>query len=86
VVECDTKVQKVYRYRRRLQQVRGRGGTDFRPPLERAFLAKLRAELVIYFTDGDGEAPSKPPSCPLIWCLTEGGESPAAWGQVVRMA
>lgn len=85
VVECDCQVHRVYRYAGRLQQVQGRGGTDFRPPLEPAFLRRLRPGLILYFTDGCGEAPAKPPACPMVWCLTPGGEPPAAWGRVIRM-
>jgi predicted metal-dependent peptidase len=84
VVECDTVIHKVYRYRP-LRVVFGRGGTDLRPPLERAFLRKHHADLVVYFTDGDGPALEKSPSIPVIWCLTACGEPPARWGRVVRM-
>jgi predicted metal-dependent peptidase len=85
VVECDCAVHRTYPYRGRLEYVTGRGGTDFRPPLEPPLLRRLRAELVIYFTDGEGPAPEEPPPVPLIWCLVPGGEPPAPWGRVVRM-
>lgn len=84
VVECDSKILDSYPFRP-LAQVRGRGGTDFRPPLEPAFLRKNRADLVVYFTDGFGPAPEKPPRVPVAWCLTEGGTKPAAWGHEIRM-
>ncbi len=84
VVECDAEVHRVYPYRR-LGNVLGRGGTDLRPPLERAFLRKHRAELVVYFTDGMGEAPERSPGVPVIWCLTPGGTPPARWGRVIHM-
>ncbi len=85
VVECDCKVHRVFAYRGGLENVKGRGGTDFRPPLEPAFLRPLRPGLVIYFTDGEGEAPQRAPPYPLIWCLVPGGKSPATWGRVIRM-
>ena len=85
VVECDCVIQRVYRYRGRLETVQGRGGTDLCPPFEREFLRKNRAELLIYFTDGGGPAPAFPPAIPVIWCLVPGGEPPARWGRVVRM-
>jgi predicted metal-dependent peptidase len=65
--------------------VRGRGGTDLRPPLDRHFLRKHRPDLVVYFTDGDGPAPDKPPGPALIWCLVPGGRKPAVWGRVLHM-
>jgi len=85
IVECDRIIHRVYRYRNRLKDLQGRGGTDFRPPLKREFLRSLKANLIIYFTDGFGEAPVKPPSIPLIWCLVPGGEPPAPWGRVLKM-
>jgi predicted metal-dependent peptidase len=66
VVECDCAVHRVYRYRRRLEHVEGRGGTDFRPALEPDFLRRLRPQLVVYFTDGQGEAPARPPPWPSV--------------------
>jgi predicted metal-dependent peptidase len=87
VVECDCQIQRVYRFTRamHLRDVHGRGGTDFRPALEATFLRRIRAELVVYFTDGAGPAPERPPHVPVIWCLVDGGQSPAAWGRVVCM-
>lgn len=85
VVECDVEIHRVYPYRR-LASVLGRGGTDLRPPLERAFLRKHRADLAIYFTDGCGPAPTQPPGPPVVWCLTPGGIPPAKWGRVIKMS
>jgi predicted metal-dependent peptidase len=84
VVECDSAVQRAYPYRP-LAAVAGRGGTDLRPPLERGFLRAHRAELVVYFTDGFGPAPERPPEPPVIWCLVPGGEAPATWGRCIPM-
>ena len=86
VVEADCVVHRVYPYRRRLECVQGRGGTDFRPALERRFLAPLRPEVIVYFTDGLGEAPARKPDWPLVWCLVPGGQPPAPYGRVIRMS
>ncbi len=85
VVECDCVIHRVSRRVSRLGEVTGRGGTDFRPPLEPEFLKRLRADLVVYFTDGFGPAPESPPHVPVIWCLVPGGQAPALWGRVVAM-
>ena len=61
------------------------GGTDLRPPFEPEILCKLRPDVVVYFTDGCGPAPERPPRMPVIWCLTPIGDPPARWGHVVRM-
>lgn len=84
VVFCDCKIHAVFRYRK-LRTVTGRGGTDFHPPLETKFLRQQRADLVVYFTDGFGDAPAAPPPVPVIWCLVPGGQCPAQWGRVISM-
>ena len=86
VVECDAVIQASYPYRGSLKMVHGRGGTDLRPPFEAKFLAKIRPDVVIYFTDGDGPAPDCPPSMPVIWCLTPLGSRPVAWGREIQMS
>ena len=84
VVECDAVVHRVYPYRKPGSFL-GRGGTDFRPPLEAAFQRRHRPDLIIFFTDGLGPAPKTSPRTPVIWCLTPGGRPPATWGRVIRM-
>lgn len=84
VVECDADIQDVYCYRP-VSEVHGRGGTDFRPPLEPAFLRQHKPDLVIFFTDGFGPGPESPPRIPVVWCLTPGGEAPCTWGRVIQM-
>jgi predicted metal-dependent peptidase len=84
VVECDCRVQRVYPFRP-LADVWGRGGTDFRPAFEPGFLRRHRPDLVVYFTDGYGEAPDRPPGVPVVWCLTPGGRKPARWGKDIHM-
>jgi predicted metal-dependent peptidase len=85
VVECDAKIQRVYPFNGVIRSVMGRGGTDFCPPFERAFLAKTGAEAVIYFTDGEGPAPKRQPHVPVIWALTHEGKPPVTWGRTLRV-
>ena len=84
IVECDYSIQRVYEYRHRLKTLAGRGGTDFCPPLEKQFLRKHRPDLIVFFTDGEGPAPERPPRVRLIWCLTPEGEAPVDWGRKYR--
>jgi hypothetical protein len=84
VVECDAVVRVVYAYRP-IKKVHGRGGTSFRAPLAQDFLRKHAADLVVYFTDGYGDAPDNPPSVPVVWCITDGGQKPTTWGEEIRM-
>lgn len=85
VVECDDLIRAVYPYRA-ITEVGGRGGTDFRPVFDSAFLRTHRPDLVVYFTDGHGPAPVAPPPMPVIWCLTAHGKHPCSWGRFLRMA
>jgi predicted metal-dependent peptidase len=86
VVECDAKIQAVYRCRGRIENIHGRGGTDLRPVFATEFLRKHRPDVIVYFTDGDGPAPSLRPNVPVIWCLTPDGHEPARWGHVIRLS
>lgn len=85
VVECDAEITAEYRFAGSLEEVQGRGGTDLCPPLEPQVLRRVRPDVVVYFTDGDGPAPDLAPKVPVIWCLTPGGAPPAPWGRVVEM-
>lgn len=63
--------------------VLGRGGTDFRPAIEHAMKLKPTPELLVYSTDGDGEAPDhQPRGTEFIWLLAPGPwtRSPCNWG------
>lgn len=86
VVECDASVRAVYPYRGRITRVHGRGGTDLRPPFDAALLGSVKPDLVIYFTDGCGPAPDRPPAIPVLWCLTPGGQRPAPWGRAIHLS
>ena len=84
VVECDCEIHAVYDYRP-LENVNGRSGTDFRPPLKPKFLRKHRPDLIVYFTDGMGPAPTEPPKMPVFWCLTPEGKAPVGWGRIIKL-
>lgn len=64
----------------------GGGGTDLRPPFDyvRKEL-KTPPQCMLYFTDGCGPAPEKPPEYPVLWCLTPDGQAPADWGYSIQI-
>ncbi len=89
LVQCDTEIreERAVRAGFELTEVKGRGGTDLRPPFGRDLLARHQPDLLVYFTDGYGPAPDKPPpGVEVLWVLT-GKEpaTPAPWGRVVCM-
>ena len=61
----------------------GGGGTDLRPPFE--LDVEDAPDCFIYFTDGFGPAPERPPSYPVLWVLTQHGRSPCSWGLVAKL-
>ena len=88
-LEADVKVQKepmlvcaadLYQ-----MQILGRGGTDFRQPIEQACKAIPRPDMLIYITDGDGTVPDEPPhNMEVVWCIVPSSHTkPAAWGQTI---
>ncbi|MGA8807118.1 MAG: VWA-like domain-containing protein [Thermoanaerobaculia bacterium] len=85
VVQCDDRVRSVAPFTGQIARIIGRGNTDFRPPLERVFLADQGAEVVVYFCDGQGPAPVRAPRVPVIWAITAAGRRPAAWGHMISL-
>lgn len=76
VIECDCRIQKVYKAKspRDIQySFKGGGGTAFSPVF--AYINKngYRNSILIYFTDGEGERElqTKPVNLKTIWVLTD---------------
>lgn len=85
IVECDAVVHATYSYSGSIRCVKGRGGTDLRPPFKSDILKTIHPDVIVYFTDGFGSAPDRAPRVPVIWCVTASGEKPAAWGREIRL-
>ena len=66
-------------------EVTGGGGTDFRPVF--SYIeehSELDPNLLIFFTDGYGDYPERPPPYPVMWLLTSDGRCDVEWGQQVK--
>jgi predicted metal-dependent peptidase len=73
VVECDAAIQQVYDYKGTAPgYVKGRGGTDFNPPIQYGNNEFLPDGL-IYFTDGVAPPPTYRPRFPLLWVISSNG-------------
>lgn len=79
-VQSDLKVTDVREVDRLLQgfAVRGFGGTDFRPTFDYVSMLRRRGELadmkgLIYFTDGMGTFPEKPPDYETAFVFVDDG-------------
>jgi predicted metal-dependent peptidase len=89
VVQCDTELRAEAWLPRggTLDRVLGRGGTDLRPPFDADVLRRYDPSVLVYFTDGHGDAPvSAPANVDVLWVLTGAApRAPARWGSVVCM-
>ncbi len=65
------------------QDLTGGGGTSFIPPFEWIAREQLHPDLVVYFTDAEGEFPAQEPHCPVIWLVK--GKAAPPWGQRVQL-
>jgi predicted metal-dependent peptidase len=67
------------------ERVTGGGGTDFRPVFRYIDEhSELDPSLLIFFTDGYGTYPERPPAYPVMWFLTHDGKCGVEWGLQVR--
>jgi predicted metal-dependent peptidase len=85
VVECDVTIARCYPFQGSLAQVEGRGGTDLRPVFEPSFLRAMRADGVVYFTDGEGPYPAEAPNVPVLWLLTKPSAFDCPWGARAKL-
>ena len=58
------------------REVKGRGGTDFRPVFDGIAERGLTPTALILFTDGMGDYPPGAPSYPVLWVLAPSHEKP----------
>lgn len=92
IIQCDARVQSDTKIKRLKDvdkmvdgmQIRGFGGTDFRPVFDYIDMLRKRGELVdlkglIYFTDGLGQFPEKPPDydAAFVFVAEEGKKPPS---------
>jgi predicted metal-dependent peptidase len=54
-----------------LQNIKGGGGTDFRPVFKRAEKAFIKPSALIFCTDTCGDFPKKAPDYPVLWVVPE---------------
>ena len=62
-------------------RLKGGGGTSFVPVFDLLGEDFEKPAVVLYLTDGYGDAPKKEPNYPVIWGIIDGGVNPAKWGR-----
>jgi len=92
LIACDAKVDEENGYWKITEfsgplpkSFGGGGGTDFRPPFKEIAKRNLKPSVLIYFTDGYGAFPEKPPSFETIWAVVPGGikKENIPWGTFI---
>jgi predicted metal-dependent peptidase len=85
-IECDSKIQNVRNYNEwehfenEKFEFHGFGGTNFNPVFNYINEKVTEPKLLVFLTDGFGEAPVNPPQYPVLWILTRDGNAPVDWG------
>ncbi len=65
------------------RKFKGGGGTSFKPVFQWLEQQDLQPDLVVYFTDAEGEFPEYEPPCPVLWLVK--GRCKVPWGQRVQL-
>ncbi len=70
-----------------MPELRGGGGTSFKPFFEALNAGNPPPDTAVYLTDGFGDFPKKAPSFPTLWVITPGGmqENFFPFGETARM-
>ena len=65
------------------RQFEGGGGTDFRPTFEWVDSHGAHPDLLVYFTDAQGQFPERRPPFQVIWLVK--GKAKTPWGQRIQL-
>jgi predicted metal-dependent peptidase len=65
------------------RKFKGGGGTSFKPVFEWLEQQDLQPDMVVYFTDAEGEFPKHEPQCPVLWLVK--GRTKVPWGQRLQL-
>jgi predicted metal-dependent peptidase len=72
IIECDTKIHKVYDYDPKKDiTIHGRGGTSFHPVIDFYKENARKYDSLVYLTDGEAQAPEHPKK-PILWLISSG--------------
>ena len=67
----------------RPRDLKGGGGTSFVPVFQWVGREGIQPDLLVYFTDAEGEFPKQEPPYPVIWLVK--GRSKVPWGQRIQL-
>jgi predicted metal-dependent peptidase len=88
-VACDCSVHKIIEctsWRQIAENLVGGGGTSFVPVFDVIERMRDRPDVVVFVTDGYGQAPKfPPPGIRVIWVIVGGGRKPCDWGVFIEL-
>ena len=93
VIQCDEEIGSVEKFtsdhpipKNYGWTVTGGGGTSFVPVFDYVKSHGMHPAVLVYVTDGYGDAPAKAPPYPVLWVLTaDATENFAPWGQKLHL-
>ena len=88
LLQCDTAITDVREYRPGDRvgvdfQMKGGGGTDFRPVFDWIEKSNVNPRVLVFFTDGYGAYPPRPPGYDVLW-VDYGAYEKYPFGDVIR--
>ena len=90
VICCDYAIQSIETYSAdnpfngEKIKFKGGGGTSFKPVFKYLKDNPSESQILIYFTDGYGDEPEKPPF-PVMWVITPNGKNHIPWGYEIEL-
>ena len=90
VICCDYEIQSIETYSAdnpfngEKVEFKGGGGTSFTPVFKYLKDNPAELQILIYFTDGYGDTPEKPPY-PVMWVITPNGKNHISWGYEIKL-
>ncbi|PPK51605.1 vWA domain-containing protein [Marinobacter persicus] len=82
-IQSDLQLTEQDLYQLDKMELKGGGGTNFRPVF--AACNEQPPQALIVLTDGCAEAPEHPPTYPVLWALTKDGKRPVNWGNALNL-
>jgi predicted metal-dependent peptidase len=88
LLQCDTRITDIREYRPGDRvgvdfQLKGGGGTDFRPVFDWIESNNVNPRVLVFFTDGYGSYPPRPPGYDVLW-VDYGNYQSYPFGDVIR--
>jgi predicted metal-dependent peptidase len=65
------------------ESLEGGGGTNFKPAFEWAGQQDKQPDIMVYFTDAEGQFPESEPNFPVLWLVK--GKTKVPWGQRIQL-